>query len=130
MVSLLLAAGADSNGEVVRAGAWEVRCAKVKDAQCIEYDAVSSGPVTLRLKRDTSAISLWVEPQDCIAPKKSFAPINPTYSATTMTYMIRGHIVLALSSCKSKLPIPNLQAADTADLLRATEIVKTDAQKN
>ena len=120
--AITLAASTVSTEASFRAGAWEGRCALAKKSKCVEFEAVYPGPVALRLKRDSSAILIAVEAEGCKSSAWR-ASINPAYSARTMTHLIRGHVVLALQSCKSKLPVPDLKPEDTAELLRQTEIV-------
>jgi hypothetical protein len=123
LASLALAAGSENGIATFRAGAWDGRCLRMKRSVCVEFEAVSAGAVTLRFKRNASTTAIFVEPRDCKPP---YFPrsINPAYSATTLTYMIRGHVVFALQACKSKLPIPELLADDTAELLRQTHGVQ------
>lgn len=121
--AMALAAVGDSGRDTFRAGAWEVRCTRMKETRCVSYEAVISGPVSIRLKRDSATISIDVEVQDCKRGVWSTA-INPAYSGRTMNYLIRGHVVGALSACNSKLPVPALLPDDTVELLRLTDGVK------
>lgn len=123
LAALLLGSAADKGPEPFKAGAWEGRCSRTKDERCVQFEAVLAGPVKLQITRDASTISLAVQPKDCTARPLPLA-INPAYSARTMTHMIRGHVLIAMNGCKSKLPIPELLPEDTAELLRQTEIAK------
>lgn len=120
MAALALALSAEGTTDTFDAGAWAARCVRSENAKCAAYEAVLSGPVTLRLLRDATEITVRTEAQDCKSPSRA-SSVNPTYSATTMKYIIRGHVVIALSSCKSKLPVPDINTEDLAELLRQTE---------
>lgn len=124
LAALALAASAQDASGTFTAGAWTGQCARVQKGDCTEYVAVLDGPVTLRFRRTATQVAIITEAEDCKAPSRP-AFVNPTYSSTTLTYMIRGHIVLALNACKSKLGVPDLKPADTAELLRLTEIKAT-----
>jgi hypothetical protein len=119
-IALAVAMSAEAPSDTFQAGAWKAMCTQSKNAECVAYEAVLAGPVTLRLRRDATEITVTTEAEDCSAPSRP-AFVNPSYSATTMKYLIRGHVVLALSSCKSKLPIPDIKTEELADLLRQTE---------
>lgn len=121
LAALALVASAQDASGTFTAGAWTGQCERFEKSNCTEYLAVLEGPVTLRFRRTATQVAIITEAEDCKAPSRP-AFVNPTYSPTTLTYMIRGRIVLALSACKSKLGVPDLKPADTAELLRLTEI--------
>lgn len=111
-----------NDAEKFRTGAWEGSCTRIQGENCVEYEVVNEGPVTLRFVRNANSITVYTEPSDCNANPRR-ASINPSYSPTTMSHLIRGRVVMALYSCQSKLNVPALLPEDIADILRKTEFV-------
>ena len=113
---------ADEGSTAFRAGNWEGSCVRSADGGCSEYQAVNSGPVTLRFVRTASAITVYVQADDCKRAQAG-ASINPAYTPPTMTHLIRGRVIMALMGCGSKLSPPQLLEEDIVELLLQTEDV-------
>lgn len=120
LVSLALLVAAADDAAVIRAGSWQARCISERRGACVQYEAELNEPVKLILQRSADAILLYVQPSDCEGASRP-SSVNPAYSATTMKYMIQGHIVMAMRGCGSELPIPQLDAEELAELLKLTE---------
>ena len=119
---VLMLAGADATDSTFVAGNWEGSCVRLEGDKCAEYEVVNPGPVTLRFRRTASTIIVYTEPEDCARPPMP-AAVNPAYSATTMTHLIRGRVVIAMRSCGSSLNLPDLRSEDIAEILRQTQDV-------
>ena len=120
LLPLALLANSTESSETFTAGAWEGQCIDERRGQCTKYEAVIDGPVALVFQRDAQSIEIFIKPSDCGAALRS-VPVDPSFSPTTMKYLIRGRIVLAMRGCGSALPIPDLETEDLAELLRLTE---------
>jgi hypothetical protein len=117
---MLVLSSASDTSATFSVGAWEGQCIRFEESRCVEYEAVNAGEGTLRLTRTASTLRVRAEPDDCSDVPRP-ASVNPTYSATTMTHMIRGRVFMAMTNCRSNHAVPELLSEDIAEILRQTE---------